>query len=87
MNALAIIDIDTSNELDNAAVAEVNGSGTWHLRSRSVSTGNWSGYQFRYSVYQGIKFHDGYLHRHYIQGWKRTRVQTEYTSWDKFLKV
>ncbi len=87
MNALALVDLAVSNELDGKALAEVKGSGMWHLRSSYTSTGNWSGYQFRYSSYQGQKFHDGYLQKHYVEGWKRTRTQTEYSTWDKFVRV
>ncbi len=87
MNALAITDINNAIELDNAAVAAVKGSGMWHLKSSSVVTGNWGAYQQLSSVQQGITFHDGYLSRHYVEGWKRQRTQTEYSTWDKFVKI
>jgi hypothetical protein len=87
MTAIALNDIAMSTELDSAAQAEITGRGAWHLTGKSVTTGSWSGYSLRYKNYQGIMFHDGYLSRHYKEGWKRTRVQTEYSNWNHYVRV
>ena len=46
-----------------------------------------SSYSRRYQSYVGTTFHDGYLSRQYREGWKRTRVQTEYSTWNHFVRV
>ena len=87
MNALNIIDLKSSQALDIQAMNEIQGRGDWHMRSSSVSTGGWSGYSAMYYNYVGTTFHDGYLVRQYDGGYKRTRVQTEYSYWDHFVRI
>jgi hypothetical protein len=87
MTALALIDLNMGKELDSQALASISGQGAWHKTGSSISTGSWSGYSLRYKNYQGILFHDGYLSRKYTEGWKRTRTQTEYSSWNHYVKV
>ena len=87
MTALVINDLNIGKELDRQALAKVIGRGMWHLKSKSYSMSGWSGYQLLSSDYQGITYHDGYQSKHYIQKWKRTRTQTEYSSWDKYVRV
>jgi hypothetical protein len=87
MTALAINDLNMGNELDRQALASIAGKGEWHKIGSSVSTGSWSGYKFRYATYKGITFHDGYLSRHTVEGWKRTRTQTEYSTWNHYVKI
>ena len=87
MNAIALNDLPVCNDLDSQAALAIAGAGAWHRRSVSISTGSFGGYSRRYQSYQGIRFHDGYLQKHYIEGWKRTRTQTEYSSWDHNVKV
>jgi hypothetical protein len=87
MATLTIDDLNVSTELDSAALADIKGKGAWHLTGKSVTTGSWGGYSLRYKNYQGILFHDGYLSRHYKEGWKRTRVQIEYSNWNHYVRV
>ena len=87
MTAIAINDLSMSNELDRNALADINGRGQWHLIISSVSTGSWGAYQQFYSRYIGTKFHDGYLSRHYVKGFQRTRVQTETSYWNQYVRV
>ena len=87
MNAIALQDLNVSKELDQAALAEVLGGGSWHKISSSISTGSWSSYSRRYQTYIGTTFHDGYLARKYREGWKRTRKQTEYSTWYHYVRV
>lgn len=87
MNALAIIDLNVSADLDRQALAGVKGAGEWHLLGSSIVTGSWGSYQNRYKNYVGTTFHDGYLSRQYREGWKRQRTQTEYSTWDHFVRV
>ena len=87
MTALAITDLNLGKDLDSQALASISGKGEWHKISSAIYTGAWSGYS-RYSYsYQGITFHDGYLSRKSVEGWKRTRVQTEYSTWNHFVRV
>ena len=87
MTALAIVDLEMGKELDRAALADVTGPGAWHLINRSVATGAWGSYKRLSKVYKGIKIHDGYLHRHYVEKWKRERKQYEYTTWNHYVKI
>ena len=88
MNALVISDLAVGNDLDRAAMAELSGRGTiWEKLGSSISTGSWSGYSRRYSSYLGTVVKNGYLHRKYREGFKRTRTQTEYSTWHKYVKV
>jgi hypothetical protein len=87
MTALAIIDLNLGKDLDNQALASISGKGSWHLLGKSISTSSWSSYSRRYQSYVGTTFHDGYLSRQYREGWKRTRVQTEYSTWNHFVRV
>ena len=84
---IALNDLNIAADLDVAAQAEVQGAGAWHLISRSVSTGSWGAYSLRYKQYKGILFHDGYLSRHFVEGWKRQRTQTEYTRWNHYVRI
>ena len=84
---IALQDLNVAADLDNQAMATIAGAGAWHRRSVSLVTGSFGAYKLRYKNYQGIKFHDGYLSRHYIEGWKRSRTQTEYSTWDHFVRV
>ena len=84
---IALNDLAVSNDLDSQAMVAISGAGAWHQRYAYVVTGNYGSYSRTSQSYQGIKFHDGYLHRHYIEGWKRSRTQTEYSSWDHFVKL
>lgn len=87
MNALAINDLSISSNLDRAAMTAIKGGADWVLKSSYISTGSWSAYSLTSQSYQGQKFNDGYLSKHYVEGWKRTRNQTEYSTWDHFVKV
>ena len=58
-----------------------------HLLSSFVNTGSWGNYTRMYANYVGTTFHDGYLSRHYSEGWQRQRTQTEYSYWDHFVRV
>ena len=87
MNTLAINDIDVSQALDRQAMTDLTGGSEYHLRSSYISTGAWSGYTLMFAQYVGTTFHDGYLSRQSYEGWKRTRVQTEYSYWDRFVRV
>jgi hypothetical protein len=87
MTALAINDLSIGKELDSQALANIFGKGEWHRYSVSIATGSWSNYSNRYKTYQGTVFHDGFLSKWYKEGWKRTRVQTEYSYWDHYVKV
>jgi len=84
---IAMNDLAISQDLDNQAMSTVKGAGAWHRRYAVMSTGRFGAYQRTSVSYRGIKFHDGYLQRHYIEGWKRSRTQTEYSSWDHYVKV
>jgi hypothetical protein len=87
MNAIALNDLNTSQNLDKAALTAIKGRGDWHQRSVGIATSDWSGYTNMYKSYVGQTFHDGYLSRQYNEGWKRTRTQTEYSYWDHFVRV
>ncbi len=87
MTAIAINDLSLSNELDRNAMTDINGRGQWHLIAKGISTGAWGGYQQFYSNYRGIKFHGGYLSRHYVKGFRRFRVQTETSYWNQYVRV
>ena len=87
MSTVMINDLPMNKELDREAMAELSGRGKWHLISSSIVTGNWGSYSKRFSQYQGTTFHDGYLQRKYYEGWKRERTQTEYSYWNKYVKV
>ena len=87
MTVLAINDLAMGKELDRAAMAQLTGRGTWHMISKTITTGSWSGYTDYSKVYKGTKFHDGYLSRHYVVKSLRTRKQYEWTSWNKYVKV
>ncbi|MEM9624469.1 MAG: hypothetical protein AAF993_22705 [Pseudomonadota bacterium] len=84
---IALTDLAVSQDLDSQAMNAVQGAGAWHKRYSFISTGSWGAYKRTSVNYRGIKFHDGYLHRHYIEGWKRSRTQTEYSSWNHYVKV
>ena len=89
MTALAIVDLEMGKDLDRVALAEITGRGThsWSLINKSISTGAWGGYKRLSQVYKGVKIHNGYLHRHYVEKWKRERKQYEYTTWNHYVKV
>ena len=84
---IALNDLAVSNDLDNLAMTAISGAGEWHLRSRSVTTGRFGAYRMTSRSYRGIRFHDGYLSRHYIEGWQRTALTVERTSWDHNVRV
>ena len=65
----------------------IKGGGEWHLRSSSNSMSGWSYDTLLSKDYQGQQFHDGYLSKHYIEGYKRTRTETNYRSFDHFVRV
>ena len=87
MTAIALNDLNLCNELDSIASTAIAGAGAWHRRGASISTGSFGAYRRTSQSYQGIRFHDGYLQRHYIEGWMRQRTQTEYSSWDHNVRV
>ena len=87
MNAIALIDLGSSLELDRKAQAAIKGGAEWQLNSSSVATGNWSGYALTSNTYIGTTFHDGYLCKEYNEGFKRTRTQTESSNWEHFVRV
>ena len=87
MTILAITDLNASEALDRQAMTELKGGSEWELSSSWISTGSWSGYSQMFSSYVGITFNDGYLCRQTYEGWKRTRVQTEYSYWNHFVRV
>ena len=84
---IALNDLSIANDLDSQAMNTVSGAGAWHRRYAFIRTGSFGSYSRTSKRYQGIKFHDGYLHRHYVEGWKRSRTQTEYSSWNHYVKV
>ena len=65
----------------------MKGRGEWHLLSSFVDTGSSGNYTRMYANYVGTTFHDGYLSRHYSEGWQRQRTQTEYSYWDHFVRA
>jgi hypothetical protein len=87
MTTLILSDLAVSEALDRKAMAELKGGSEWELYSSWISTGAWSGYSQMFSSYVGITFHDGYLSRQTYEGWKRTRVQTEYSYWNHFVRI
>ena len=87
MNAIALTDLAVSKALDRKALAAVLGGSEWHLISSSISTGAWSGYSRTSQSYRGTTFHDGYLSRQYVEGWRRTRTQVESSYWNHYVKV
>ena len=87
MNTLQLNDLNRSEALDRKSMTELTGAGAWHQRGATYYNGAWSGYSFVNSQYQGLTYHDGYLSRHTYETWKRTRVQTEYSFWDHFVRV
>jgi hypothetical protein len=87
MNTIALNDLTISKNLDKTAMTAIKGRGEWHLRSSSSSMSGWSYDTLLSKDYQGQQFHDGYLSKHYIEGYKRTRVETQYRSYDHFVRV
>ena len=87
MNTLALNDLTIGSELDSQALASITGKGTWHRFYASVSTGSWGSYRNFYNSYKGITFHGGYLKRHYVRGYQRTRTQTETSYWNNYVTV
>ena len=84
---IALNDLTVSNELDSNAMNAISGAGAWHRRYAFIRTSRWGSFRRTSKRYMGQKFHDGYLQKHYIEGWKRSRTQTEYSSWDHYVKV
>ena len=87
MTTLNFSDLSLSQALDRKALTDIKGGSEWEYISSFVYTGAWSGYSQMFSSYVGITFHDGYLSRQTYEGWKRTRVQTEYSYWNHFVRV
>jgi hypothetical protein len=87
MNIIATNDLSISSNLDRAAMSAVKGGGEFALRSSYNTLSAWSYDTLLSKEYQGQKFNDGYLSKHYIEGYKRTRTETNYRTFDHFVKV
>lgn len=87
MNTLQINDLELSDALDRKSMSELSGGSAYHLRGATVYSGAWSGYTLMSAQYQGYAIHDGGWARKYSETWRRTRVQTEYSYWDHFVKI
>ncbi len=89
MNALTLIDLDASIELDQDAMAAITGAGRTSYQWRGwggTSSSRWSRTNIR-NIYQGQKFHGGYLSKHYIHRQTYKRTQTKNAYWNKFVRV
>ena len=87
MNTLQINDLQLSDALDHAAMADLSGGSAYHYKGATVYSGAWSGYTLMSASYQGYAYHDGAWARKYSETWRRTRVQTEYSYWDHFVNI
>jgi hypothetical protein len=88
MTTLAINDLALGNDLDNAAMAQLTGRGReWEQRSVNIYTSGWSNYSRLSSSYLGQVMKHGYLHKKYAETFKRTRTQTEISSWYRYEQV
>ena len=89
MSAVSITDLPLDKELDRNALAELTGRGSiiWNYRSSTTSYSGWSAQKRVYSSYQGTTIKNGYLHRHYREGWQRQRTEYKTNHWDKFVKI
>ena len=87
MNTLALNDLSISKNLDRAALTAVKGGSEFHLRSSSSSLSAWSYDTLLSKDYVGTTWHDGYLSKQYTEGYKRTRTETQYRSYDHFVRI
>ena len=87
MTTLITNDLTASQALDSKAMAELTGGSEWHQLYKYSVLSAWSGYSYVTGSNQGLTFHDGYLSRHSKEWWKRTRVETEYSYWDHFVRI
>ncbi|HEY0683225.1 MAG TPA: hypothetical protein VGD45_12910 [Steroidobacter sp.] len=87
MNTLSLNDLSCSEALDRASMGELAGAGPYHLTGLAYYNGAWSGYTLMSAQYQYTTIHDGYWARKYSETWRRTRVQTEYSYWNHFVRI
>ena len=89
MSAITLTDLPLNNDLDRNALAELTGRGSvsWSFRFSTTSYSGWSAQQRVYSNYQGTLMKDGYLHRHYTEGWQRQRTEYKTNHWNKYVKI
>ena len=84
MMTLPVNDLARSEALDRRAMTQLKG-GERRLRYAVIVNGPW--HVEVSSQYLGLAFHDGYLSRHMLDTYKRTRTQTEYSYYDVFTRV
>ncbi|HEY0683217.1 MAG TPA: hypothetical protein VGD45_12870 [Steroidobacter sp.] len=87
MNTLQINDLELSEALDRESMAALAGGNAYHQTGATYYNGAWSGYTLMSAQYQYTTIHDGYWARKYSETWRRTRVQTEYSYWDHFVRI
>ena len=87
MTTLKLVDLDSSAALVRSAMAALLGGNSWVLRTATVVSGAWSAQQRFYYQSMGRTTHDNYPAWWSLEGWKRSRTQTEYSYWDHFVKV
>ena len=87
MNAIALNDLSISSNLDRAAMTAIKGGSEWNLRSSASVMSGWSYDTLISNQYVGQTFHDGYLSKQTIEGYKRTRTETQYRTYDHFVRV
>ena len=81
MNQLTLVDLDNSQALAHQAMCDLTGGAEWELRSSTVVNGAWSAYSKLFVREPYGTIHDGYRALHTYEGFKRTRLQTEYSYW------
>lgn len=88
MSAVAITDLSINTDLDRDALAQLTGRGvSWSFISTTTGYSAWSSQTRVYSVYKGTLIKNGYLHRHYQEGWRRQRIEYQTNHWNKYVKV
>jgi hypothetical protein len=87
MSALALIDLSVSKDLDAKAMASIKGGDEYSYIRSTTTLSAWGASVYNGQTYYGQLFRNGYLHRHYVRSWSKSRTETQTDYWNFYQLV